>query len=366
MPDIHITDVQTFLTCRKRWDYSSLLRQGLEPRRLVGPFVTGRAIHAALEAFYKHGTDAVETVQAFFEHTRQELIANGRWERSSVAFAEELELSLSMADYYMFWHRTYDGPWKDDDLEIISMETEFNVPIRRAGGRQDIALAGRFDGIVKHKADGSYWLMETKTAANQFDRYDETLDRSIQATAYVIAAEHVLKQPVAGVMYNILRKKIISPPPVLKSGMLSQNKSMDVPVHYYLAYIRKHHSEDFDRMFGEHPAEQRRELTNDWIQQNYGDTIAAMNMRPREFVKRAIVRKTAEEKKTFLREFWAIANDMANAQTPIYRNEGAFTCGFCPFSQMCSIEKNGGDIQYIVANDFQPRTREVHLALEVE
>jgi hypothetical protein len=376
---IHISDVQAFKKCRRFWDYSSRLRKGLEPRRMYAPFFTGRALHAALEAWHTGKGDLFATAENFIAHSRDELKAGGYWERQQTEFNEQAALVRAMLSNYLEWCAYYKGEYANDELEFIATEVDFNVPLRSpTNPRTDITFSGRFDGLVKHKPTNTVWVWETKSTAN-VDMYINGLDRHEQATAYTIAAGYVLKQPVAGVLFNIVRKKAMPETNVLKDGTLSKAKTSDIPARVYLNRIREHHKDDLDiiardtrALLGE-GIEQPEELVekevklaqDKWIKRMYGETLEALVEADRQYVARIPLVKTPEEKKTFLKELWQVAIDMVNPNIPIYRNESDWNCQRCLYKSPCAANKLGADEDLIVNLDYQPRTYEAH-ALSVE
>ena len=54
--EIHVSDVRTYKSCRRRWDWSSPLRGNLEPNFTPPHFFIGRAVHYAAASFLENGT----------------------------------------------------------------------------------------------------------------------------------------------------------------------------------------------------------------------------------------------------------------------------------------------------------------------
>jgi hypothetical protein len=140
MGEVHITDMLSFKTCRRKWNWSSRLRMNLEPVTPHAPFLTGRAVHYALERRYR---DGVGYEQAFEEFLSVESIPPGA--------VEHVQLALGMMRHYDRWAKRQRGRWSDNSLEFIDMEHKFKIPIRSPDGRNDgeVVLAGKFDGVVR-------------------------------------------------------------------------------------------------------------------------------------------------------------------------------------------------------------------------
>jgi PD-(D/E)XK nuclease superfamily len=353
--DIHITDVQTFKACRRKWDYSSTLRQGLERKAQYAPFYTGRAIHSALEAYYANGMSPTDRAIQFFAHAEQEMKQSGAWARFEAEALVEQQLTLGMLEYYLHWVSSYKGDYADGDLDFVSLETAFRVPLHSRAAKVRFNFAGRFDGVVRHKPTQTLWLFETKTTRS-FDEFDINLDRIEQLTAYVWAAQECLAHPVEGILMNVLRKGYPSTPKVLKNGYLSKAKSQDCPADFYLAAIHAQHKDVLQSMSS-------RDCT-EWIKANYGDILEALLISQPEYIKRIPVRKTPQELATFMSEFVRIGREMLDRPV-IYRTESQMGCKFCQFRIPCSVAKSGGDEEGVLFQDFKTRTYESH-ALVVE
>ncbi len=114
---------------------------------------------------------------------------------------EIIEKSFAMAEalyepYVQFWDKA------DSTKNWQALEPVFDVE----GPLTDLRLRGRIDGVFKTKT-GDLWLLETKTKS----RVDEAglmeqLNLDFQNLFYINAAEIIFKQPIKGVLYNVIRK----------------------------------------------------------------------------------------------------------------------------------------------------------------
>lgn len=346
---VHISDVNSFKSCRRKFEYSSRMRQGLEPRRMYAPFFLGRAIHSALEAYHATGADPQRALDSFVEISIAEMKMVGTKFYDQSEVDEQIELARAMLYTYVSWTKTYKGEYKDSDLKFVAVEKEFDVPIHVLGKPTGIHLAGRFDGVVKHIPTDTLWLWETKTTST-FSTFEDFLDRSEQATAYCLAAEYELGEPIAGVLYNVLRKKAPAVPAINQDGTLSKRKNIDTTAALYLEAVRTQHP--------------------DWTRQEimavYGDVLNTLLEDGNTFCKRIPIRKTRDELLNFAREFYQVAREMVNPDTPMYRTENPFGCKYCPFKAPCSASKSGGDEYGLLEVGFKPRTMEVHMSAIVE
>lgn len=193
----------TFLTCRhKAW----MNLQGWTQSLPSGNFDFGNLIHALLEEYHTPSSPPACIFQA------NKSIA--RWHKEQQAAgpidAEALESDETIAEVVM---AQYQEQWalRDKNISFIALEQPFDVQwrVRWSGYR----LRGKVDGILRfNKSPGKVWLWETKTKSQiSEDAMEDCLQYDFQNLFYLTALKQ-LGYPVAGCVYNILRK------PGLKRG----------------------------------------------------------------------------------------------------------------------------------------------------
>ncbi len=342
MYEIHISDLRSFKQCRRKWGWASPLRGNMEPNIPYAPFFSGRAVHHALEMYY--GPEHIsfdESLPKFFEHERELMEAEGRlWPSELAVVDEQIALVTGIIKHYAVWVKALEGRYSDDNLEFISLETPFSVPLFTPSGRKarKIFLAGRFDGLVRLKDDGSYWIWETKTARS-IAELQRSLVNDEQAGAYLWAAQQIFKVPVVGVLYNILRKKTPTSPSLLRDGMLSQNRQIDTTAEHYLMAIKETHP-DWD-----------------WglINQYYGDMLSFLISKGNSFFSRTPVYRTRVEIDALAENIYHAAMEMVNEKTPLYPTPSWLNCGFCQFRSACLMMNAGGDVDFLLQSEFRQR-----------
>ena len=242
--EIHISDVRTFKTCRRKWNWISPLRRNLESIVPYVPFFAGRMAHYALEHYYRSGTPFEASVKTFVDEERALMEQVGRlWDVEESNLAEQVDLITGMLTHYRLWIESAaeaNFRFRDENLEFISLERTFSVPLRTPNGRASnkVFLAGRFDGLVRYKGDGTYWIWETKTTRS-IKELTYSLANDEQAGAYIYAAQEIYGRPISGVLYNILRKKVPTRPDVLQSGLLSKNAKCEPQLRPIIKRPRK-------------------------------------------------------------------------------------------------------------------------------
>lgn len=347
--EVHASGVSSFKKCRRAWHWSDMNRQNLEPSRPYAPFFAGRAMHFMLEQHYRSRMNPATSLGIFLKDEVAKWRRAGpllRTDRETLR--EQAKLLLGIGRHYAAWAKVDRSDWSDRNFEFVSLEKKFHLPFTSPTGEviPNVFLAGRFDGIVRYKLDGRLYVWEIKTARSILERvrmlpYDE------QATLYSLAASEMYGEPVAGVVYTIVRKKLPVSPTPLRNGFLSQNKSIDSTPAAYLDAIKRHHGE---------------RATPNFVSLHYGDILTSLAARPNEFFGRTVVRRSSHELANFKQELWDVVQEMIQPDVPIYPN-GSFSCGYCVFRAPCALKNTGGDYQYILNEEFNKRGS-THIELE--
>jgi len=346
-PEIHISDVQMFTGCRRRWRWASGLpgNFNLEPARTYTPFYLGRAVHHVLEHWYRDGTDPRYTLAEFMRPTARKM--KPLWDEEKAWLLEQYQQALGMCTHYGLWAEKYRGPFCDRDLEFVAHERSFKLAmLNPSTGRyhREIASAGRFDGLVRYKPDGTLWLWEIKTCRSLHERI-RLLANEIQTTSYIIHAERLLGEPVSGVIYTLLRKKLPSAPKVVESRIpgvplaLSRNKSIDTTAEWYYRAIKQLHGADAPK-----------------LAKTYYHDILMHLMSEQEFFTRVAVRRSEHEKALFAQELWDVSQEMLNPGVRVYSTPG-YHCGFCPFKDPCLAFNAGDSHEAMIETQFRPRPK---------
>ena len=95
-------------------------------------------------------------------------------------------------------------------LDDLQPEIEFTLPIinpQTGKASRRFQLAGKVDGICTK--EGETWLLEYKTASTITKQYVDRLALDGQITTYIYAMQKVLRKPIAGVIYRVIRKPSI-------------------------------------------------------------------------------------------------------------------------------------------------------------
>jgi len=297
----------------------------------------------------------------FLEAELKRMSEAGRlWPQEEVVIQEQVELVIGMIGHYMMWRGVGAGVWGDSNLEFVALETEFTLPIHTPGGGKStkLELGGRFDGLVRRKDNGTFWILETKTARS----IQELLDRlsiDTQAATYALAAQSIFGKQVSGVMYNVLRKKLPSRPVVLQGGDLSLNKAIDTTPAFFVNALWEH--------YGGADYNPEVDIDVDWaeILNRYSVLLEHLKLNGKPFFSRFPVYKTPTELANTERDLYWTGMEMTRHRTPIYPNDG-WHCRYCQFKGPCMIESSGGDTQQVLEAEYRHRSEDDYLIATLE
>jgi hypothetical protein len=319
------------------WNWASRARNNLEPATLYPPFYTGRIIHSALEHYYRDGVVLLDTLEKELAPATENL-----WPQEVDSLNEQEVLMRNMLAHYQLWISLDQKMYSDRNLEFVEMEKEFEIPLPTPSGRpsRKLILGGRFDGVVRHKPTGEYWIWEAKTTRSTSELM-RSLAHDEQCGVYMYAASKMLKVPIVGVLYNIMRKKAPTKPALLQSGLLSKAASVDCTSFFYLQCIK--------------------ELYPDWtaetIQEFFGDILETLKENEQKFFVRYPIYRSAFELKNLMQGIYWTAIEMTSKSIHLYPSPSWVTCTFCTFKGPCVAMNTGGDYEVLLREEFQARTK---------
>jgi len=252
--------------CQKKWGFS--YNERLTTLDAAAPLRQGSLYHRCLETLYRGiagfeaGGDAnprptrideiCETVidpwleqREFF--TRQNLdpeVASHTIERDR----EIADQTAGMVSNYIDRFISQDA----ERWEVLGVELQVarELPNPKTGKtlriqRKKCLYGGAIDLLVRDRISGLVFLVEHKTTAERdLDRYCRKLhfDPQIRGYPWALAKPHPaadLKEPVevAGIIYNVARKKLPAMPKILKSGKISTDKRIDTTHAVFLREV---------------------------------------------------------------------------------------------------------------------------------
>lgn len=364
------TEVEEFLECRRKWNWSSLSRLGLEPKKPHAALSFGITAHKALEEFYKgrmqdkyvdigmeflvdwrlavmqsiyglRGEPMPEFDEDGFDYAYNEALEKVSPEEAQ-GYNDLEVLGIEMMRNYEVWSNKADYDESTGFKRILYTEKEFAVPMKWTGSdipfqfidaneqSWELWLVGRLDLVVEDFA-GRIWVLDHKTSKDRLD--EEILILDDQMTKYLWAAEQILQWPVEGVFYNVLRKKLPTVPKVLVSGKgLSKDKSMDTTYEVYLEAI----------------------LANGFKPDDYEEYLEMLQNKKTGFFERVKVRRNNYEIITAGIYMVQQALDMLNV--PLIYPHFTWDCKWkCDFKELCAATNRNDDTEWMLQNNFRKR-----------
>jgi len=218
---------------------------------------------------------------------------------------------------------------------------EGEIPIYTPAGRASKIQAFRFkcDRIIL--VDGEYWIEETKTRdaidATENDAGGPDVARSSfsrllldqQARRYSFAAQVYLGVPIAGVCYDLIRRKLPSRPSVNKDGTVSRQKC-DTTTEIFSATLQDQDAflkglSDEARKAGKYAK------GLDW--ESYQPELARLENV--QWFARSFQRFTQDDYRAVQRELYQAAIDLHQCRFPIKNDRACDHWGGCRYKALC-------------------------------
>jgi hypothetical protein len=181
--------------CRRKFFWNYLAR--LTPRKISIPYFVGSHFHMGMEHFYA-GEDPDKFIPGIITSMEEKA------KKAVFLSPEEEEKLMLQSAIVTGMLRGYTKTYAKDlkKWKVVGRpEKDFVIPI---AGDTGLAYVGQIDLIVRF--EGKLWIVEHKTAGRLDKNYIDRLALDTQITGYSIGAKFSLKEPVAGVVYNVAKK----------------------------------------------------------------------------------------------------------------------------------------------------------------
>lgn len=354
---IRTSDRIAFKSCRRKWNWSSHLKENLGPRHLSAPLWFGSAIHYALEDYHGHNVFGrpAEAFKAYCISTAK------NYKRDLPPDAQEhYEMGIAMMDYYVdHWLGAYPRPvdetyWCEGPSGQLEPQVEVNfeipIPIEPGSllagyverlGADVVLYRGTIDRVVVDEY-GQLWVDEYKTAKMAQSTHFQT---DPQVTTYVWACQQIYDAPVVGVIYHQFVKKKPEPPKILSTGLLSTAANLVTSSTLY--------KQQLVNMYGDYmkaPSKNQAKLN---------ELMGGENQdRDRYIVRERIFRNPVQcqhEAQKILLEL----EDMLNPDLPLYPSPTRDCSRMCSFLTPCINMDDGSDWEAILRDTYLPRDLDV-------
>ena len=232
--DISVSDYRLFNRCRRKWDLTSVNRQGLAKMMAEKKyFLLGSMVHALLEAQsndperyrYSVAIDAMVDIEHEQYANYERIVGSAMSDGEKAVYWGDLQhTAIDMVDDYVAYYGQQ--TLARAGLRYVSKEITFRIPIPNTDGH----LRGTIDGLARSIQDGRLWIVEHKTYSRRPSEAQLLFDDQIRAYAWAIL--HLTGELPAGAVYDGLNKKRPLVPRLLKDGSLSTAK-IDTTVATY-------------------------------------------------------------------------------------------------------------------------------------
>lgn len=311
------SSIKTVLRCEQQYVYKYV--QGIVPRMPALPLKLGSWLHSLLEHRYVDGTWKKEHKRLSKEFGR--------------LFAEEQEHYGDLPAQASSVMLGYDAHWLDDheDWDIKDAEVKIEYPLNDRW-----TYVAVLDVVAEN--DEGVWIWDHKT----FKQKAPTADYRIidpQSALYVWVYEKLTSIKPAGFVFNYVRTKLPTVPPLLKSGnAISKAKKYDTNELTLLATLKQ---------YGLDPADYQTELADARSRNGL--------FYDRVFIPRpaAVIRNILADIKELLPRIRALHEGKRPTRT--LTRDCEHSCGYY---MVCLTELTGGNSEYIRKHQYTLRVWE--------
>lgn len=360
---VHTHDRLMYRGCRRKWKWGSNMIgcHGLETDQRISPLWLGSGVHYALQHLYhadpekRISRDALPgAMDAYALDWWKEHPETSEWDiEENQRFQDDLTLGKAMLNMYKRISAEM------DDFELIASEVPFQVPVRDFHTGEPLTYKcvhsdgswhmipvlyeGRIDGIVRR--EGRLWLLEHKT----FKSFDvRKLENDDQVSSYIWAAWLQYGWDIAGVIYNVLKKKTPVIPPVVYRGKKNEGISRAKDVIESTTYdLYKFAIERGGYKVEDYASELARLQEYGWYFFFARETVRRT---------RAEILETGRRIYGEVREMMGHASLQVEDVETIYPNPDQIRCSGCAFRSPCLALSSGDDYGTILRESYRRRT----------
>lgn len=385
---IHASDRGTFKRCKRKWDWSSPMRNNYVPKVTMQGIDKnlwfGSGVHWSLAQYYNPvlkrdpveafivwwdmqmngGTIADEDAEFMDQiHDRDPIYdeVNKAWRVRGLfdllptddfdVYLEHRQLGIDMLTFYK------DYAEENDNFAVICEEHTFSIPVitpdgnvliavdPRDGKPKEVHLRGTQDGIIQDLETGLYGILEHKSAIRIDENYHRKLEKDEQCTTYMYAAEKEAEffgieyEKISFVLYNAMRKAAPRPPTETSKGLFSINRATESTTIQML-------EEFIDRKGIQIIVDADPKLSS------YVDYVREAG--DKQFIERNLVRRNRAEIISCGDRIYMEVLDMLDPNIRIYPNPtGDFLCLNCVFRAPCIAADDGSDPDMILTDLYQ-------------
>lgn len=338
---VRTSDRASFKRCRRRWNWTSPLRQNRTPTDNPSYFWIGTGGHFAMEDY--HGFNRflhpVEAFRAYVAASKEMKRRQGHglpddWE-------EQTAMAEGILNHYLIWGQNRDTlrTAKIDGVPQVEITFHVPMPYDPPPGFDEVVYQFTLDRLVE--IDGEYWILDWKFY-KQFSQSNLEYDQ--QLTAYIWAAQACFNVPIAGGILVEFRKALPVKPRILNNGKISTAKSQGTTHGLY--------REQLTHMYGDVLKAPKANLDclNDLAMQESADRDG--------FIKRSFTRRTQAQLEAEGSKILMELEDMCNPDLPLYTNPTRDCSWDCQMQDICLMVDRDDDWEFALNETTVVRTQE--------
>jgi len=314
--------IGTWKRCWKKFNYKYI--QGLKTKKYSAAPSMGSLGHKGLEKWIQ-GEDWKVGMKEYWkdqlDNIPEKFIPDEIKEDYDLVMKVMKRLT-SVHDYYRC----------EDEFDFIEPETRFEVKIPTTND----TLVGYMDRVIKVPNEG-LWLVDYKFTTGSVDSKLKNLELKEQIDYYIWALKQQFPDEIIqGAIFHAIALDIPTIPQPIKSGKRLTKRQMKTD---YDTYYRAIIDNGFDPI-------------------DYEDKLTELKYQDDPFTQFDWINRGSVELQKIEKELIQVTKAIKETikYTPDIRNRRAGRCGWdCDFKELCLTEKKGGDIQYIIENDFEQK-----------
>jgi hypothetical protein len=341
---ISTSDRSAFRSCRRKWNWSSHLREGLSKHEQAHPLWFGSGMHHVLEDYHGH-REYRKVEDAVQDYCQATLKHHGR-ENLPETFDDDMQLMLRMMHHYRygFLEARKRDPFKTYVVggePQVEVPFEFEIPLPQSildkTPYKKVIYRGLLDRVIVDD-DGYLWLVDYKNVA-AFTPH-EHLELDSQIGAYLWAASYIYRRPVLGFIYTELRKQGVEQPRTLQSGDISTDQKQNTTHAMYRAALINKYGD------GQWPAKNVECLNH----------LASLEEPEADkFIRRTRVTRSPNTMRAEAQKIIAEVSDMLDPGLRIYPNPSFMCPRMCSYIEPCLEMDRGGRYRTTLENDYFQR-----------
>ena len=331
---IRTSDRQAFKRCRRRWNWTSNLKQNLDTKFRPSYFWIGTGGHFALEDY--HGYNAyghpIEAFRAYVQAYRKWTSRSNVEHEMPDDWKAQQEMGEAILDYYVTdWLRNrnpYKTLWVNEKPQV---ELNIEIPLPFTAGQLEyfgytqVVYGMKLDRLCLD-LDNTLWVQDYKFFKNL---NIDPLDWDEQMSAYVWGASCIYEQLVEGAIHLQFKKQIAQPPKILTTGRISTDKHQGTTHRLYEQALRQ--------LYGDLS---KAPMTNIECLGHF----AEIESEDRDaFILRERTRRNLAEQQATGTQIMMEVAEMLDPHLPIYPNHTKDCSWDCQFSSVCQAVDRDDD-----------------------